>query len=133
MARDLLYLEKHIENHHGRPSNQLNSSITSEICRDLTCRHCDFEGNSAAELNNHMNVHHKVDDRFYCCKCEFETNEQSLLNEHKQTFHMDVRIGVQPIISKPLSCDQCEFKYRLNIGIRKHVQKKHAVDQCVAD
>ena len=100
----------------------------SDILVDLTCRICQFEDTSSENLKNHMKQH--TESTFKCETCNYEAVVDSELKTHNQSKHMEVKVDIhkiEPNVKVPIKflCDQCEFSFKLNIQLRKHIQKIH--------
>ena len=83
---------------------------------DLTCRQCDFDGETVDEIKNHLEMkHHMVDgqeeNKYSCDFCEYETNDLKSRDDHAFENHGKI------------DCDKCEYS-ALDAGImKKHMQK----------
>ena len=80
----------------------------------------DKEGNK--DLNVHVLPVHVEAPNFKCNKCEFTAAKEEDRLVHFQTTHMISRVELSPIAIK---CDQCEYRCRYTIQLKKHIAKEH--------
>ena len=47
------------------------------------------------------------------------------LSMHMQTYHMSIEVNIERKDQQNIACEQCEYKCRLNIQLKKHIKTKH--------
>ena len=63
-----------------------------------------------------------------CDICSLAFQKKEDLTAHVQSVHRKIRVDVIPL-PKSLSCELCEFTCILNIQLKKHKEKKHAMQK----
>ena len=84
------------------------------------CHICEFSGLSVLEILSHIN-----DDHFKCRSCNHISNTKEDLDVHIQLIHKDTKIDIALKDQNALQCDQCAYKCRLNIQLKKHRNSVH--------
>ena len=109
------------------------------------CALCDFQSNDKSSLENHIKKEHTTVENSIECKnchqafksnldieehecykctiCAFIANSASNLEVHIQTLHRKITIDVPKSVY--LQCELCEYKYRLNIQLKRHMETSH--------
>ena len=100
------------------------------------CPKCEILAVTLGELETHMLKCH-LKPRFKCEDCHHETNHHEELNIHIQVEHKTLKVEIQIKDQLEIPCDQCEYKCRLNIQLKKHkrtchknIQLKYNCDIC---
>ena len=75
---------------HKHP-NQSTSQVGIE---ELTCRHCDFEGQSGPDLETHLETEH---GNLKCDSCKFTSNTEEDLEHHRINSHVTVSVDIHCI------------------------------------
>ena len=117
-----------MEKQHGRKHKPDVSSDEESFCVELTCRSCDFEGKSSGEMRNHKKEHLPCK----CSKCDFAAISEDILKQHIQSKHQFIQVDIHSTKTKKVnhqvvSCNQCQYKCKLNIQLKNHMKRKHAV------
>ena len=98
-----------------------------ETITELSCRKCDYEGNTEDEIKNHMKEHLT----FKCNNCQFISETENELKRHNQIIHQITKIRVDKITpendmgANEIVCEKCEYKCKLNIQLKNHKKRKH--------
>ena len=79
------------------------------------------------ELQTHMENNHVI-LKLTCECCNYETECQENLHAHKQVEHKTLKVDIKAKDQVDILCDQCEFKSRLNIQMKKHKKSSHNLD-----
>ena len=119
-AEDIQNIESHMETYHGpKPLvEDINTSTASDLCQDLTCRICDFEGGSTTELKKHI-------EELNCPSCKFSPKTKEEQVNHIQTMHKSVSVDIQMKDQIVFACELCEYTCILTIKLKHHMNKKH--------
>ena len=60
-----------------------------------------------------------------CERCEFVSDDERKIEIHKQTKHMSPMVDLRIHDQTVSKCKQCDYKFRYNIQLKKHIAKKH--------
>ena len=108
----------------------------------ILCNICEFDTELQEEMEKHKKIIHGLgvqpqtvtvsEDNMLLCEttvncgsCGRGFHNQSELNAHYQTTHMTMEVNVNSEEQTILACDQCDFRCRLNIQLKKHMKTKH--------
>ena len=150
--RDSQGVEKHAEEEHTtikninlQESKQCDSecSLCSKIIRtslgvqrheELYCNECEKCSPERVSFDIHKQLH-KIKPILKCEKCEFTTIDEPILKSHIQTTHKVIKIDMKVTEPIEFKCDECEYKCKLNIQLKKHkksvhVEEGNAMIQC---
>jgi hypothetical protein len=112
-------------------TDKLNDQIDNlhNATETLKCEKCEIECTGERQLIKHIQDVHELEASkvHKCKKCEFQSVNISKLNEHRQVDHMVVKINIGKAEQFIIKCDQCDYKCRLNIQLKKHIDVKHMV------
>ena len=61
---------------------------------------------------------------FKCTKCTFVANTASNLEVHIQTSHKKITVDIPKSVY--LQCELCDYQYKFNIQLKKHMEASHA-------
>ena len=151
VARNEAWLGTHIKKHHSSQPPAMYPDYDDMV--ELTCRLCVFEGKTSDEIDNHMEAIHDLPPKFACYLCEYRAKTKDYLNlhvkthnqtsdfacnlcdyrtiikddieKHIKTAHVTVKVNIQINDQLVLSCEECEYKCRFNIQLKKHMESKH--------
>ena len=136
-----------VENTSGSPSRVLDSVLKVLDPKQTTeiCVLCDFKSYDKSSLENHIQTEHAtVEESFECMncheifnsklimeehecykcgKCTFTANSASKLEIHKQSLHTKITVDVAKSVY--LQCELCEYMYKYNIQLKKHMEACH--------
>ena len=79
------------------------------------------------ELQIHVEKNH-VKKKYGCQCCKFETDSQENQAIHNQVEHQNLRVDIEKKGQIEIFCDQCEYKCRLNIQLKKHKKNNHNIE-----
>ena len=71
-----------------------------------------------------MTIHEMVLD-ISCEICPFTTKDEAEMKTHIQTLHRTIKVEVKQEDQNVIKCDQCEYRCKLNIQYKKHLELKH--------
>ena len=91
------------------------------------CQVCSFVAIDLEEIIDHVLMSHikKSESKFKCQECDYTSIDETAFNNHKQTKHMSLKVDINIKDQVVIKCDHCDFKCRLNIQLRKHIQSTH--------
>ena len=64
-----------------------------------------------------------------CDQCNFTTSSLEDLDIHKQVKHKSTKVNIDIQDQIVIKCDKCDYKCRLNIQLRKHMEKHHKEEE----
>ena len=108
-------LEDHIQRSHVHIENTVEVVETHDSVEDLN----DYDLNEKPmeeQTNQTASVNLST-----CSKCDFVTNDESQFEMHYQLKHKRVHVELQPDDLNFISCKECDYKCRLNIQLKKHI------------
>ena len=118
LQRDTVGLGTHKRSVHG---NKMMKMDDFDEIVELTCKNCDFEGESKEEMNEHHKTIHVVEPEEKCNYCEVRFKTKDELKEHTNNCQ-----GTSNI-----KCNLCEFTAKCRNDIEKHLQNKHFSDKII--
>ena len=98
--------------------------VTSSDDKRVICGVCGVTFESESDCQKHM-TDHTISTSIACERCEFTTDENNKLEVHKQTKHMSTKVDLKAEDQRVISCDQCGYKCRYNIQLKKHLTNTH--------
>ena len=105
-------------------SEKDNSLVESSII----CGECGKSFIEASQYTDHMGTH-VTSLEVNCQKCDFITMNKDEIKEHIQTIHSEIKVNLKIEDQNVISCDECDYKCRLNIQLKKHMKNKHEDDR----
>ena len=114
---DVLYCEK------CEKTYQTKFHLEFHNCKSpykYPCHICEFIGLSVLEILSHIN-----DDHYKCESCNHFSNTKEDLEKHIQLIHKETKIEIAWEDQNVVQCDQCAYKCRLNIQLKKHRNTVH--------
>ena len=147
-AEDQYELDKHMESVHGQniqPITTDNGQVRSienpvfnveesdEMKVDMKentaiCGECGKGFENELQCTLHMTSHELTLDS-KCEICNFTTRDESELKTHIQSIHKIVKVDLNDEDQNVIKCNKCEYKCKLNIQYKKHMNLKHKQDK----
>ena len=92
--------------------------------KSFKCGICGVTFESENECQKHMTDHtnHKS---IACESCELVTEDVDMLKVHRQIKHMSSKVDLRAEDQRVISCDQCGYKCKYNIQLKKHLTNTH--------
>ena len=94
------------------------------LCKQVTkyaCPICEFFAVTLGELETHIEMTH-LKIKLVCECCNYETDSDESLNANKQTEHKMLKVDITKKDQVVVTCEQCDYKCRLNIQMKKHTK-----------
>ena len=94
------------------------------------CPKCEFMAITLHEHLTHLENKH-TKEKIKCESCDFEGRSPEEINGHAQIEHKTAKVDIDGKDQIDIMCDQCEYKCRLNIQLKKHKKTSHLPDSDV--
>ena len=86
--------------------------LTHSVEKRFKCDQCNYSGNQAGHLKNHM-LQHSGEKPFACNQCNFSCRDSSNLKRH-MLLHTN---------EKPFACKKCDYSCKQSVHLRSHMKK----------
>ena len=112
---------------HQAPNEmELASHIAHEHPAPINCADCTFTALSAKDMENHVDVLHKMKELFSCSQCDFDSEDSNELKAHNDRDIHDIRTQNQTFKEAPVfKCHLCEYKTNEVDGLVTHKESQH--------
>ena len=102
------------------------SHVKNYIKESIKCGNCNYELRTEDELKEHMKTTHtQLKEDLKCNICYYVFTTQKEMMMHMDTNHKELKIHISTDDQMTFRCDECDYKSRLNIQLKKHKERKH--------
>ena len=110
---------------------ELSLHIAKEHPPQINCDDCAFSALSVHDMEDHVNVQHKVKELLSCNQCDFDSEDGNELEEHYAKGIHVIKVQNQTIKEPKCSkCQLCEFETKGAKEIDEHVINVHGFKSC---
>ena len=95
------------------------------IMNVFNCKTCEYKTTIREEFGVHVEASHPPVQAIACERCAFTANDLKVIEMHKQASHMSAKVNLDVDDQNVIVCDQCDYKCKYNIQLKKHRQNSH--------
>ena len=96
------------------------------IVNFYNCTKCEYKTTVREEVVGHADASHPPVQEIACEGCAFTSTDQKVIEAHKQASHMSAKVDLNVTDQSVIACDQCAYKCKYNIQLKKHHQNSHS-------
>ena len=101
-----------------------HTQLTHDKTKSFDSTNCELVLSHKEHITHHVPSHDDI-RQFKCKKCAFTTNNEEERLSHIQSSHMNMQVDLNLADQNVIKCEQCEYRCRYRIQLKKHMEKKH--------